>query len=276
MKTIIANNIESKNATRKAASVNRCKVECKIWYYEPYLPKRCRKLRYEKREEVLPIGIPSVTSEEAPVAFRLSDYHYEKMEQKTEVRAYRGKLYERMTMNDMYAHGGFDNVKPEQLADHIRIWTTLSTDRTRELVTKEMRKESKKYIVVDGCVWEQCGEPRYVVNTFGLGHNHGGTGLFVEKHYNPNIANRNYFSALDGDKAVTYANQVAERRGDTEDVGKFEKMIEVLMPEMVKVKPMQQHGDGDPFLNRLDRLTSNCKSASEAGLKVLCAAFAGI
>lgn len=274
MKTLANNNIESKKATRKAASVNRYKAMCKIWYYEPYLPPRCRKLRYEKREEVLPVGIPSVTAEDAPVAFRLSDFHYERMEQKPEVRAFRGKLYERMTMNNVYAHGGFDSVKPEQLADHIRIWITLSTDRTRELVTKEMRKEARQYIIVDGCVWRECGEPRYVVNTFGLGHNHGGTGLFVEKSYNPNIPNRNYFSALDGDKAVAWANQVAERRGDTKDVGRFETMIEVLLPEMVKVKPMQQHGDGDPFLNRLYSITEHSESASEAGIMAMCAAFA--
>ena len=94
-------------------------------------------------------------------------------------------------------------------------------------------------------MWTVTGEPRYVVNTFGLGHNHGGTGLFVEEYYNQNIAASNYFSALDGDKAVAYANKVAERRGDTNDVGKFEKMIEVLIPEAVTIRPEVEHGEGD-------------------------------
>ena len=52
------------------------KIVCKIDYYEPYLPPRCRKLRYEHKEEDIKVSVPSVTSQEAPVAFRLSDYHH--------------------------------------------------------------------------------------------------------------------------------------------------------------------------------------------------------
>ena len=45
------------------------------------------------------------------------------------------------------------------------------------------------YMFFQNKIWEECGEPRYVVNTFGLGHNHGGTGMFIEyfSYPNPNI-----------------------------------------------------------------------------------------
>ena len=136
---------------------------------------------------------------------------------------------------------------------------------------KKYREEAKRYLLIDGAVWGESGEPRYVVNTFGLGHNHGGTGLFVDEYYNPNIAASNYFSALDGDKAVAYANKVAERRGDTNDVGKFEKMIEVLIPEAVTIRPEAEHGEGDPFINKINAITEAAPDSTTAGLLAIMA-----
>ena len=136
---------------------------------------------------------------------------------------------------------------------------------------KKYREEVKRYLLIDGAVWGESGEPRYVVNTFGLGHNHGGTGLFVEEFYNSNIANKNYFSALDGDAAVAYANKVAERRGDTNDVGKFEKMIEVLIPEAVTIRPLQEHGECDAFMNKIEAITEVAPDSTTAGLLAIMA-----
>lgn len=78
----------------------------------------------------------------------------------------------------------------------------------------------------------------YNVTIFGLGHNHGGTGFFIEYHYNPNISSKNYFNALEREKAITYGKQIALNRGDTDSIegmGEHD-IIEVLMPEMVKVE----------------------------------------
>ena len=95
--------------------------------------------------------------------------------------------------------------------------------------------------------------------------------LFVEEYYNQNIAASNYFSALDGDKAVAYANKVAERRGDTNDVGKFEKMIEVLIPEAVTIRPEAEHGEGDPFINKINAITEAAPDSTTAGLLAIMA-----
>jgi hypothetical protein len=142
----------------------------------------------------------------------------------------------------------------------------------RKRMIQAVKDANKNYIIIDGEVYSQTAEPRYDITTFGLGHNHGGTGLFVTYHYNPNISKDRYFSALQGDEAVAYANLIAARRGDTDDVGKFEKMIEVHMPELVKVKPNKQHGDGNKLMNDLESLIQGSSSAAEAGL--LCMAFA--
>ena len=133
-----------------------------------------------------------------------------------------------------------------------------------------VRKEMKKYLLIDGVLYEQTTEPRYVINTFGLGHNHGGTGMFCEYFYNDNIGKQNYFSALEGDKAVAYANYVAKRRGDTNDVGKFEPFIICHMPELVKIKPNKQHGNGDKFLNDVEDMICNTDNIMEAGLLAIC------
>lgn len=242
-------------------------------YYAAYIPSaRSQKFSFDEVEGEFKVNVVSLTTDEAPVAFRLSDYsHTEKGN--TEIRWYNGKLWRRMTQNDRRSGGDQSDVKADELPRVVRMVYGIphSIAKTRELLQKKFRESAKSYILIDGAVWTVCGEPRYVVNTFGLGHNHGGTGLFVEEFYNQNIANTNYFSALDGDAAVAYANKVAERRGDTNDVGKFEKMIEVLIPEAVTIRPMQEHGEGDPFINKINAITEAAPDSNTAGLLAIMA-----
>ena len=72
--------------------------------------------------------------------------------------------------------------------------------------------------------------PFYTISTFGLGSNHGGTGLFVSydkwKHKE--------FDALHGKEAVEKATKIALGRGDTDSVKNFHEMIVVYIPELVK------------------------------------------
>ena len=128
------------------------------------------------------------------------------------------------------------------------------------------RKETRGYLLVDGELYKVTTEPRYEIITFGLGHNHGGTGMFCEYHYNPNICKDNYFPATEGEAAVAYANRIAAGRGDTKDVGKFKPFIIVHMPELVKVKPNKQDGNGNKFLNDIESIIQNSSSKTEAGL----------
>ena len=95
--------------------------------------------------------------------------------------------------------------------------------------------------------------------------------MFIEDFYNPNIPSKNYFNALHKADAVRYADEVAAKRGDTNDVGKFGKDIdiEVLMPECVRRNPEKEHGDGDPFMNSLETVIESSGSSTEAGLLVI-------
>jgi len=248
-------------------------VTIKEKYYCAYIPSaRSQKYAFDEVEGEIKVSVPSVTADEAPVAFRLSDYSH-KSKGITEIRWYQGQLWRRMTQNDRRSGGDQSDVKPDELPRVVRMVYGIphSIAKTRELLQRKFRESAKNYILIDGAVWTVTGEPRYVVNTFGLGHNHGGTGLFVEEYYNENIAASNYFSALDGDKAVAYANKVAERRGDTNDVGKFEKMIEVLIPEAVTIRPEAEHGEGDPFINKINAITEAAPDSTTAGLLAIMA-----
>nr|AVE21282.1 Hypothetical protein [Pseudomonas aeruginosa] len=77
----------------------------------------------------------------------------------------------------------------------------------------------------------------YVVMTFGLSNNHGGTSLHCTDFLNANIKDSSYFSILEFDRALEYARQVAANRGDTikfsVDPG-FE--FQVLIPKAVQWK----------------------------------------
>lgn len=143
------------------------------------------------------------------------------------------------------------------------------SDNLSEIVDN-MQARANKYISLDGELWKECGEPRYVVNTFGLGHNLGGTAMFIEEFYNSNISSKNYFNAVDRDKAITYAKETAIARGDTDSVKRIGKMenIEVLIPEFFKVDPEKEHGEGNAFLNLLEDMVTSSNNATEAGILV--------
>lgn len=143
------------------------------------------------------------------------------------------------------------------------------SDNLSEIVDN-MQARANKYISLDGELWKECGEPRYVVNTFGLGHNHGGTAMFIEEFYNSNISSKNYFNAVDRDKAITYAKETAIARGDTDSVKRIGQMenIEVLIPEFFKVDPEKEHGEGNAFLNLLEDMVTSSNNATEAGILV--------
>ena len=249
-----------------------------ITYDEEYLPLRCRKPRYRKAKKVYNARIRCVTKTEAPVAFVLSDYHH-RQEGTTKIRLYKSRLYMLETWQ-RYAPG-----RPEfpfdrefigfgpTMAGRLHLHNYNTCQGYKEQAT-QLREEAARRLIIDGLVWIRCGEPVYEVMTFGLGHNHGGTGLFVETAYNPNISRDRYFNALQGDEAVAAMNETARRRGDTESVGRYGKMIEVLIPECVKRNPQKEHGDGDPFINTLNAITEGASSPMEAGLLAIIAAGA--
>ena len=258
------------------------KIVTWIKYETPYLPPRCRKMRYAECEEYITSTLKEIKSSDMQLAFDDSSYGG-----KGKIFFYRGHLWAKAKRHcpDYYEGEGCNTALDDLIWDHEHCSTyfrfdfdreSKGMDTSRAAVVKQVRQDLRTYLVVDGELYSQSAEPRYVINTFGLGCNHGGTGMFVEYHYNPNIRKENYFSALDGDAAVEYANKIAAGRGDTKDVGKFHKMIEVYMPELVKINPKRQHGNGNRLLNDMEDIISGAKDPLISGLLCIAAAEANI
>lgn len=269
-------------------------------YEEKYLrTSRCRKPLARTREGICEFAIKELAKAECPIAAVVHDMKtvYEGATTSTDFdgkgeykmfaepyRVHNGKFYKFCRASygaaistvqtelkyviadiksDLYRYSLYEK---ENLFSDKSVYIS---DNLSEIVDN-MQARANKYISLDGELWKECGEPRYVVNTFGLGHNHGGTAMFIEEFYNSNISNKNYFNAVDRDKAITYAKETAIARGDTDSVkciGKMEN-IEVLIPEYFKVDPEKEHGEGDAFLNLLENMITASDNITEAGALV--------
>lgn len=281
-------------------------------YTQRFLPtKRHRNIRVRKMHGKVDVVIKELTEEEFPVAFIIHEMRdvYEGMQSyddydnckgnykmfAEEIRTYKGQLRKPVrithgtaisTLFEDYTYilkniehslrnsglNEFDNYPYTDNSDEFSE-NSIVIDDNRKQVERYIKNHTKGYIHFDGKFWSICNEPRYVINTFGFGHNHGGTGFFIEYGYNSNISNKNYFNALQRDEAIAYGKSIATRRGDTEFVERIGKYrnIEVIMPEMVKVNPNKQHGKGNKFLNDVEEIVNGSSDVFTAG--VLCMAL---
>lgn len=243
------------------------KINIEYKYQEGYLPTpRCRKLRYRNVEDTMEITINEITEQEAPVALYVRKHD----DTKEEYRLYNNKLWTKLYWREK--HCDKEGLMPlTEIHWYIRgihdYW-----NHSKEEVMESYIKDAKKYLVIDGILYKETGEPRYVSMTFGLGHNHGGTSLMIDNRYNSNISKNSYFNALQKEEAVRVTKERAMRRGDTESIDRIGKSydIEVLIPEAVKCNPQLEAGDGDPFLNKLYGITELSSSTTEAAILSMC------
>ena len=260
------------------------KVEATIKYNEEYLPtKRHRIPRIREVEETVAVELREVNKADAKLALVVTDYQSFLDENGKDCFAPRDTAYfaigDSLFTKKKDMHGALD--RGDYLLDDLisqiqeygvrRVWCLNEADRTKDYVLKEVNDFVDQHLVIDGDVYTQSGEPRYVIHTFGLGHNHGGTSLSITNYYNPNIGSSNYFNALQRGEAVAYAKQVAARRGDTDYIAGLGKNIDikVYMPEIIRCNPQAEHGEGSPLLNSFEALVQSSNSSLEAGLFVL-------
>lgn len=255
------------------------KIRTWIKYEESFIPARCRKPRYKGCEEFVEILLKEETMSSLQLAFEVKTY-----EGTEQIFCYLGALWSECTIRDICGGGEEEHGYKTPLEalvwwqEHGSRYFFTDFDRKlrgqatdRESVMRKVREDMDQYLLVDGKLFRRAREPRYCIYTFGLGHNHGGTALSVEDHYNVNISKDRYFSALQGAEAVAEANRIAAARGDTDYVGKFSADIKVFMPELVTVNPEKQHGDGNPILKSMDEITTAAPDSLSAGL--LCMAM---
>lgn len=203
------------------------KITTWLKYEVPYVPPRCRKTRYEEREEYVQINLRETSADKLTLAYEDLSY-----DGKGKIYRYAGKLWAKAKMpnlhkDDLERYG----VKAplDWLVYSNRHYSTYFANRfwdkdlSRATVLKRAKADMAKMLLVDGVLYEQTTKPEYHIMVFGWGGCGGGTALFVSYPARRDCGWR--FTAEHGAEAVAKANEVAERRGDMDCVGKFKEMI---------------------------------------------------
>lgn len=255
------------------------KIKTWIKYDVAFLPTpRCRKYRYKEEEDYVDIELKEVSMNDLKKAFKVE----EKM-----IYAYGGKLWTHATERSIHCvHGKETRTALEALIYAGVTYSTYfgrysgyckdSVRENRDEVIARANKDMEGYLLVDGELYEETYEPMYNITTFGLGHNHGGTGFFVDYCYNPNISSKNYFNALQYEEAINHVIKTAAGRGDTNDVERYEEAkangdykITVYDESLVTRNPKVDHGDGNPLMNDFESIINASESSNEAGIMVM-------
>lgn len=254
-------------------------VNIEYAYTENEIPAGCRKPRRVSHVKKSSVQITEVTSLEAPIAIRT---HLKSADiWKTIPVLYRwafGKLWTSVrTMHaqpNSFTSGKFD--VNYEINEHLvayrdatdpynnssSLYKTglhLSSNPSQQQAEEAITQWAQDCLIIDGVFHRVAGEPRYVVMTFGLGNDHGGTSLISDDWFNANISHENYFSALQLNQATARGRKVAQARGDKNKVWLTPNpSIEVLIPEAIKVDPSRQHGEGHPLLQSLEVTITEC------------------
>ena len=262
-----------------------------VMYARQYLPtKRCRNWRTMTMLASHQFHIRKISSKEAPVAFKVTAFEANRI-----IRLVNGTLYGTIIQSGGYR---FDNfLQPllwevrwqyQSLVDeqapkgHMANYFIDRSDTFDENCQKIQKHLDQKFLIIDGNLWVKTEEPRYEIVTMGLGHNHGGTAMFIEYDYNENISKDSYFRADQFKEAYDYAIKVAENRGDTDSAARFkEKLktkeyldyIEVCIPEAVNLNPQKEAGNGNPLLNEMEGVIEASPNKDSAGLGVILTAL---
>lgn len=195
------------------------------------IPPRCRKPRdifHEGRTTV--VEVREVTAAQAPVAFRVRNIQRDSWD---ELRWHDGQLWSKYLPWSGQTEDSIAGSKhfPADIRKHSGYGGTFDSDEEAHAAYEEW---ARRYLIVDGVVYQRSGEPRYYVATYGLGGNHGGTALSVDSGFHPNIKMLNYFTAAQFEQAREAAIRVALDRGDTKSAERLrtqEPDIQLLIPE---------------------------------------------
>lgn len=241
-----------------------------IRFYEPYLPPRCRKVRCREVREIFSVEIKEVGSTEAPVAII---EHGRIFHPRIEYHWHQKRLFTRVRLSYFLSLNGKRDrqAKPTDISVP---FDDYAGEATREQVQTRLDLWAQKFVIIDGKLSVETGEPRYCIYTMGLGCNHSSTVLNVDNHYNSNISKDRYFRCDQLKEALAAHERIALARGDTDSVpSKYHSSFEISISAAVQCQPQHEHGDGDPFLNKAERIISGVKEPFIAGLGLLLASI---
>lgn len=245
-------------------------IETHITYDVSYIPPRCRKPRYKRTEDTVSAEIAEADFDQLILSFEDLSYGG-----KGKIYRYNNKFWYKTKMNDICSPS--DDRQFDTPLEALKWWHIHGScyyvrecfdgqNPNKETILKRLSADMDKCLIVNGTLYSETSEPMYGITTFGLGHNHGGTGLFVDYFYNDNLPHSRYFPADKGKEAVQAAKDIALRRGDTDSVPRFKELIRVYTPEYVTRNPAKEHGEGNALLNVIEDIAECSPDALTSGL----------
>ena len=201
------------------------KVKTWIKYEVPYLPPRCREMRYRDGEEFVDITLREASKKDMVLAYEDRSY-----DGKGKIYRYKGKLWAKAKLNHLAQdeqYGGKIKTALDWLVygnSHFSnyFYWSFDKDKSRAGMVKKAKKDMAKRLLVDGVLYEKLnGKPEYRIMTFGVSGD--GTGLFVEYP-----ARRDcgwHFPAEKGKEAVAMAKKIAIGRRDFDCAKTFKPYI---------------------------------------------------
>lgn len=218
-------------------------------YVEQVIPPRCRKPRPQRFDDgVALLAIREVTAEQAPVAIVSSekDYHSDAYLEPVVYRWFEGRLWTDSNVSNCsrrrascYPDLGMslNLVKDSAVLSNTALGIYVCTHEGKQGIADYLQACAQDWLLIDGQLHRPAGEPMYLVMTFGMGGNHGGTALTTDDFLNPNIRVEAYFSLLELEQATEYALKLASERGDTKKVSTESGFnFELLIPEAIQWK----------------------------------------
>lgn len=257
------------------------KITLPFQYIGEIIPPRCRKPRRVTQQAKITLTLHDVSADDAPVAIieREKDWEMENpREIETIYRWWHGKLWTRYRFQ-RYSHAPYEVQTAQQFHEdpypyHLELPSYDSHDyRSLAERRQEFRQWAAGVLFIDGERWQQTDEPRYVIMTFGLGHNHGigwGTSLSTDHYYNSNISRDRYFRVDRYQEAVAETQRIALARGDTKALPVEQEQhptrFDILIPEAIRLKPLREHGRGCDFINSVEAMIENSPNSAVAGM----------
>lgn len=230
------------------------KTSIRFSYTQQVVPPRCRKPRDVRFDDgLLSVTIREVTAEQAPIAIISKPTCEADGEIEVAYRWYGGQLWTSVHLDGGRPRGLTAREKdwdyqsiPEEVdvrsdsyghGENYGLGLKYRAHGSRDEVVAAIRTWSKGHLVVDGVFYRPAAEPRYVVMTFGLGGNHGGTAVMVTDWFNPNVSRQAYFSLMEKDAALERGAQVATDRSDTRSLPMKLSTpdFQILLPEAIRV-----------------------------------------
>lgn len=205
-------------------------VHLTIDYTRSEIPPRCRKPRSVSHQTESVWKVPIVADADAPVVFTIAPSNEYDVHGPRIIRQVAGQLYapENKRVDEGSTVPGSARFPAHRTVDLCHdVTATTDEELLREAVTHWSTNQLDRSIIINGEVWAPTGEPRYTVMTYGMGGNHGSTGVHVDFSDNRNVRGDSYFRADEFDETIARAIETAARRGDTDSVSAFEQWPEL-------------------------------------------------